>query len=655
MIYKNELKVNFTGKTTDLVQATKKASNITSRAAQNFGNRWRDASRSASSAAKKSINKISQASKKIANSVAQASSIAIAAVAGFSVHSLKEFMKFEKGMKQVWTLTNQTKEEFKGMSNEVLKLMLRGGGATEPLTKGLYDAISASVKAKDAIKFLALAQDIALASATDVATAVDGLTSVINAYKKSLGTTKLKQAQKAAEIFFNTIKYGKTTFAELAPEMGRIAPIAAQLGIGFDEIGAATASLTMTGGKTNATIVALRQVLISILNPSLKAVRVAKDLGISFNLQALKAKGLVNYLKYVYTATKGNTQQMTQLFGNVRALTGALGLTGNQMKKYEEIQNKVSSETGNFTAAVLKMKNTTAFAWDRMVAYGRVKSIQFGQGLAEAFKGFYDTRPEIMGFTDDMQKLGKILGTFVIANFFRLKAIVLQVAAIFYNFKEILGNSFGDLKIIAFEIAYLFKKMGLEIKYVFLGIGTSITKAFSLIVENILYGLAKVYEALPGEKAKMTSLDLTQQAVELNLGRRLKASKQKSGYKKELAEIRTWRDKKQEGIRSKRKTSPMSQNLTSQAVQAWARAEEIEKIRVPIKADKKLAEFDRLEKEGKRTPEQVAIYKKQYQASLQEQKKTNKLLTEMNKKIKTQKENKEPARIKTFKSLQPAH
>lgn len=634
MIYKNELRVNFTGKIADLVQATKRTSAITSKAARKFGSNWQRASARASLAAKRSLSKISSVSKKIANSVAKTAATAIVAVAGFSGASLREFMKFEKGMKQVWTLTNQTKEEFKVMSNEVLKLMLRGGSATEPLTKGLYDAISASVQAKDAIKFLALSQDVALASATDVATAVDGLTSVINAYKKSLGATKLKQAQKAAEIFFNTIKYGKTTFAELAPEMGRIAPIAAQIGISFDEIGAATASLTSTGSKTNATIVALRQVLLSIIDPGTEAKKIAKDLGFAFNLQALKAKGLVGFLKHVYTATEGSTEKMTQLFGNVRALTGALGLTGNQLKKYAEIQKKVRDETGNFAAAVLKMKDTTTFAWDRMVAYGRVKMIQFGMGLAEAFKVFYDTRPEISGFTDDMQKLGKTLAISVIAHFFRLKAIVLQVASIFYGWREILSNSFGNLKIIVIEIGYLFQKMGLEIKYTFLSIGNSITKMFSIVVEKILQGLAKVYGALPGEKAKMTSLGLTQQATELNLGRRLKEARQKSGYKKKLTKLRAERDRKQEKIIASRKTSLMSQDLTSQAVVAWTRSEDI--------------------KAGK--PQKKVTNKQQNSKSnIQEQKKTNKLLERIDKTLKTQKENKKPARVKTFKSLQPAH
>lgn len=598
MIYKNELKVNFTGNTEKLKAATQKASEQTSRAAKKFGNDWKRASNRASSAAKNSLNKISSGFKKISSGAKDIAKIGTVAIAGFSAVSIKEFMKFEKGMTQVWTLTNQSKKEFANMSNEVLKLMLRGGTATETLTKGLYDATSAGIKAKDSIKFMALAQDVALASATDTAIAVDGLTSVINAYKKSLGTTKLKQAQKAAEIFFNTIKYGKTTFAELAPEMGRIAPIAAQMGISFDEIGAATASLTLTGSKTNATIVALRQVLLSVAKPSERAKKLAKELGIEFNLEALKAKGLAKYLRHVYKATGGNVAKMTQLFGNVRALVGALGLTGNQMKKYAEIQKLVSSETGNFSAAVIKMKGTTAYAWDRMVAYGHVKMIQFGQGIAEAIKVFSDERPELAGFTDDMRLLGKTLASFVIVNFFRFKVLVLETIAVFFNWKNTLNTVLGYFGIFGWEVVYIFKKAGINIKYIFKDVWTHVRAGFFITLEYILKGLAKIYNALPGEKAKISSQDYARKATEFNLKRRLERSKMAKGteHKKELDDLKKWRKEIEEKrVEKKFTVDPMALEFMKQAAKAQKMVDSFDSSAVKA-VSKKLKIVEPLEK-----------------------------------------------------------
>ncbi|MGI6394499.1 MAG: phage tail tape measure protein [bacterium] len=119
---------------------------------------------------------------------------------------------------------------------------------TDIVVKAGYDSVSAGITpTKEAVReFLAVAGDAAIGGVTTMATAVDGITSVVNAYGPEMIT-----ATDAADSFFAAIKAGKTTFAELAQNIAYVTPTSASIGIKFSEVAGAMAAITKQGVATS--------------------------------------------------------------------------------------------------------------------------------------------------------------------------------------------------------------------------------------------------------------------------------------------------------------------------------------------------------------------------------------------------------------------
>ena len=90
-----------------------------------------------------------------------------------------------------------------------------------------------------------IASEAAIGGVTSLETAVDGITSVVNAYgEEAIG------AQEASDLMFTAVKLGKTDFESLSAALFNIVPTAASMGVKFEEIAAAMAVMTAQGVPT---------------------------------------------------------------------------------------------------------------------------------------------------------------------------------------------------------------------------------------------------------------------------------------------------------------------------------------------------------------------------------------------------------------------
>ncbi len=183
--------------------------------------------------------------------------IGVAAIAGFS-KAIKAASEFEDAFNEVRTLIDESTTDTKALSKEVLRLAKAVGRPPEEVSRGLYQVISAGVTdAADAMFVLEVATKASIAGLTDQFTAVDAITTILNAYQ-----LEISEATDVADLMFNAVKEGKLTFSDLASNIGVVASSAALAGVGFDEITAALATLTKGGQSTEESVTALNQLLI---------------------------------------------------------------------------------------------------------------------------------------------------------------------------------------------------------------------------------------------------------------------------------------------------------------------------------------------------------------------------------------------------------
>ena len=220
--------------------------------------------------------------------------VAIAAMAtAMAVKGVRSAIEFEKQMAEVNTLLPEiTDKGMKGLSQGVLDLSKQFGIASNEAVPALYQAISAGVPEKNVFQFMEVASKASIGGVTDLETAVDGITSVINAY----GVENLS-AQKAADLMFTAVRLGKTTFDELSGSIFNIAPIAAATGVSFEQVTAAMAALTAQGVPTGVATTQLRSAIQALSAPTVRQRKLINQLGLDFSATRLSQIGAVRCIQ----------------------------------------------------------------------------------------------------------------------------------------------------------------------------------------------------------------------------------------------------------------------------------------------------------------------------------------------------------------------
>ena len=266
-----------------------------------------------------------------------------------------EVVNFESAFANVRTLVNEAKVDVDSLRRGILDLGGSLGSATE-LTRGLYQTLSAGVAASSAVQFLATSAKFAKAALTDTFTAVDVVTTIINAYGRSV-----EEAGQVTDTLFQIIKEGKTTGPELASSLGRVIATAATLKVDLPDVGAALATMTKGGVNTRESVTALNQALFTFLKPTQQALQLAKQMGVELSATRIETEGFANVLADLAEKTEGNKRATATFFGNIRALKAVLTLTGSQAGEYSRIQESMADSIGAVNEALEKQSNTLAF------------------------------------------------------------------------------------------------------------------------------------------------------------------------------------------------------------------------------------------------------------------------------------------------------
>lgn len=192
----------------------------------------------------------------------------------------------------------------------------------------------------------------------------------------------VENATAVSDAMFVAMRAGKTTIAELSSSLGQVAPLAAQTGVGFNELLASISALTKGGISTTQAMTGMRAVLAAVAKPSSEAAKLAEELGIQFNTAALESQGLAGFLETLVDATGGSTDELAQLFGGVEALVPIMALAGGAGEDFAAILQDMAEKGGATEEAFNKIVNSPGFQMDRVLAAMKVESIQLGTAIA---------------------------------------------------------------------------------------------------------------------------------------------------------------------------------------------------------------------------------------------------------------------------------
>jgi TP901 family phage tail tape measure protein len=257
--------------------------------------------------------------------------------------------------------------------------------APKDLADAMYFAGSAGLSAAEAFQVVELSAkgaSVGMGQASEIARV---LIFALNTFR-SQGLT----AAGAMDTLTVAIREGTAEPDELAIALGRLLPVARQVGLSFSEVVASVAALTNIGLPVRVATTSLRALFTELLAPTKQANDELKALGLTAQQvrDAVKAGPVVAF-NLLIQATHGNIDALHQIVPQIRGFTALLGLTGDQAGHVSEIYNKTAHATGALDHALEIMSRTTAFQFQKALNDLRIAGIQLGQQLIPVFKGIF--------------------------------------------------------------------------------------------------------------------------------------------------------------------------------------------------------------------------------------------------------------------------
>ena len=274
------------------------------------------------------------------------------AVAGGFVLMGKSAADFDNAMREVNTMMNLSEEQFSELGQQVQDVSKEVGKSSVELSGALYQIVSAGVDASDAIAVLGVASKAAVAGVTDVETAADGLTTVLNAFK-----IPAKDANKVADIMFTTVKRGKTTFDQLSKALYAVSPMAATAGIKFEEVAAAIATVTKQGVPTTVATTQLRAAIQAMIKPTEDMSTAINALGYESGQAMIAENGMAGSMVLLAKQAGGSLENLGKMFGSIEGLGAVMALTGENSKVFAEDLKATSEDAAGAVDAAYKTMN----------------------------------------------------------------------------------------------------------------------------------------------------------------------------------------------------------------------------------------------------------------------------------------------------------
>ena len=300
-------------------------------------------------------------------------------IVGLGGFALKEFAAFETSLAKMVGQVGLSKSLVKQFGVEIQKMAGEVGQGQTELADGLFFITSSGERTAKALDILRVSAKLSAAQFGETKDIAKLVAAAVNAY----GESNLNAAQ-AADVLALGVNKGMATAAEFSEHLGVVIPLAAELGVSFDQVAASVAAMSRTGTKTSTAVIQLRQILQQILKPSKQSLNILKQHGLDHaSVQAIVEKqGIMPFLRLLRKKFAQNKADMTKVFGNVRSISGVVDLVGkNEADNLQIFEDMATKTKGAADRAFAAVKDTLTFQFQQLYAEFKVQLGKAGEIL----------------------------------------------------------------------------------------------------------------------------------------------------------------------------------------------------------------------------------------------------------------------------------
>lgn len=316
---------------------------------------------------------------------------AVSALKRMSSAVIVSNVEFERLTTQIKTLTVGGGADLKRFNASLVEMASATATGPQELAKALFFVESAGIRGAAAMETTRIAAGAAQVGLGESAVIARTLVSAMNAYSASnLGATE------TVDTLIEIVRQGGAEATEYATALGRILPVAAALGVSFQEVGAFMAVFTKAGGSASEAASGLRGALLALTTPGPAAAKAMEkvDLSAAKLRDSLRTDGLQATLEMLMEAFDGNIEVMKKVIPRVEGMAAVLAVAGSQAEGYREAIEGMSDVTGNFAEVTEASLNTVGGQWGRLSAILEAKFIApdsfLGQSTVKILKFYND-------------------------------------------------------------------------------------------------------------------------------------------------------------------------------------------------------------------------------------------------------------------------
>ena len=318
-------------------------------------------------------------------------------VAGFKMAN-----DLDRATRQVSTLTSKAVLPLSKIKKEVKSISHETGIAQKEVANSMYEALSSGINEKEVVEFTKSAYTLTEAGFTDMSTAIDSTTTVMNAYGE-----KAYEVAKIHDIFVKTQDEGKITVDELGHSIGNVIPIASSVGVNIDQLGASYAMMTKKGQKSEKATTGLKALLNELSKSGSKADKALKGkLNKSFAELSAEGANMGEVLSILDEEAKRSGKSLNDMFGSVEAGSAALTLLSEGTDGYNKMLKAMQESDGTAKKNAEKMMGD-AKKWSMAVNDIKIAMTELGGAVAPyvaQFAGVISTLAEKFSNLDDDTK-----------------------------------------------------------------------------------------------------------------------------------------------------------------------------------------------------------------------------------------------------------
>ena len=291
---------------------------------------------------------------------------------------------YETSLAKVGTIADLGKLSIQKLGSQITDMSNTMGIAATDIAEATYQAISAGQDTANAVAFAGQAAKLAAAGFTSTTSAVDILTTALNAYGLSAD-----QATHVSDVLLTTQNLGKTSVDELSSSMGKVIPLAAAYNVSVENLSSGLAVMTANGIATAEATTYTKSMLNELGDTGSSVGKILQQqTGKSFAQLNAEGKSLGDVLQILYDSVGGDSTAFAGLWSSVEAGTGALSLASGGADKFNGVLAQMVDSAGATDTAYQTMTDTFQHSMESLQTTAENLSIDLFEamepGLMEA-------------------------------------------------------------------------------------------------------------------------------------------------------------------------------------------------------------------------------------------------------------------------------